>query len=204
MKKKILLFVVPIVGYIICWLIYLTCKKKFIVSNNIPSEPSIIAFWHGELLMQPFLYNHIRKNHKITVMISEHTDGEIISRLISFFGFESSRGSARKNGAKALLSSIRKMEDGYDVGITPDGPKGPRHSVAEGIVAIAKKKKAKIIPFNFQASSFWQFDSWDKFVVPKPFSTITFFAGEPICIDDIDNEHSILLIRNEMLKNAIL
>ena len=203
-KKKILLFFLPIIGYLICRIIYISCKKRFVLSDNIPEEPSIIAFWHGELLMQPFLYNHIRKNHKITVMISEHTDGEIISRLISFFGFESSRGSARRNGAKALLSSIRKMEDGYDVGITPDGPKGPRHSVAEGIVAIAKKRNAKIIPFNIKASSFWQLSSWDKFVIPKPFSTITFFAGEPIYIDNLDNEQSVLLIKNEMLKNAIL
>jgi hypothetical protein len=153
--------------------------------------------------MQPFLYHKIRPNHKITVMISEHFDGEIIARLIEYFGFESSRGSARKNGAKVLLGTMRKMDDGYDVAITPDGPRGPRHSVADGIVAIAQKKKAKIVAFNFQASSFWQFRSWDKFTVPKPFSTITFFASEPICVDGTPIGEAGELIKNELLKNAI-
>jgi len=203
MKKRLLAFFIPIIGYLLVRMIYLTCKKKFIVTQNLPTEPFIVAFWHGELLMQPFLYRKIRGSHKITVMISEHFDGEIIARLIEFFGFESSRGSARKNGAKALLSSIRKMDDGYDVAITPDGPKGPRHSVAEGIIAIAKKKKAKIIPFNFQASSFWQFSSWDKFTIPKPFSTVTFFAGEPLDVCEVEAPEASVIVKQQLLKNAI-
>ena len=204
MKKRLLFFVLPFVGYIFVRFLNLTCKKKFFFPSSLPQTPVIIAFWHGELLMQPFLYNQIRPNHKVTAIISEHSDGEIISRLIGYFGFESSRGSARKNDAKALLSSIRKMDDGYDVAITPDGPKGPRHSIAEGIVAIAKKKNAQIVPCNFQASSFWQFRSWDKFTIPKPFSTISFYAGEPIDISDIETEDAIALIKTELLKNAII
>lgn len=203
MKKKFLAFLVPIFGYMLVKLIYFTCKKRFNIDGDVPNEPVVVAFWHGELLMQPFLYNIIRPKHKITVMISEHFDGEIIARLISFFGFESSRGSARKNGAKALLSSIKKMEDGYDVAITPDGPKGPRHSIAEGIVAISKKKKAKIVVFNFQATSYWRFNSWDRFAVPKPFSTITFFVSKPLDIIELDTVNAVAFIRQEMLKNAI-
>ena len=203
-EKKLLLLIAPFIGYLIVRLLYLTCRSRFVVDGEIPKEPLIIAFWHGELLMQPFLYNHTRPNHKVAAMISEHSDGEVISRMIEFFGFESSRGSGRKNGAKALLTSLRKMDEGYDVAITPDGPKGPRHSMAEGIVAIAKKKKAKIVTFNFQPSSYWQFDSWDRFVVPKPFSTITFFAGKPICIDNMDNGEALELIKNVLLKNAVL
>lgn len=204
MKKKLLLLFAPIFGYVFVWLIYLTCKKRYDIASKIPDEPFIIAFWHGELLMQPFLYKYLRPDHKVAAMISEHADGEVLARLIGFFGFESSRGSGRKNGAKALLSSLRKMDDGYDVAITPDGPRGPRHSMAEGIVAIAQKKKAKIVLFNYQASSFWQLKSWDKFVVPKPFSTITFFASEPICIADKDSSQALELIKTGLLKNAVL
>jgi len=202
MKRKILALVIPILGYVLVRVIYLTCKKNFFIPDNLPQKPFIVAFWHGELLMQPFLYNKIRPNHKISVMISEHFDGEIIARLIEFFGFETTRGSARKNGAKALLSTLRRMDDGHDVAITPDGPRGPRHSVADGIVAIAQKKQAKIVVFNYTASSFWMLKSWDRFVIPKPFSTLNFYASAPIDIADMDGESAKNFIRDEMLKNA--
>jgi lysophospholipid acyltransferase (LPLAT)-like uncharacterized protein len=202
MKRKILTAIAPILGYLVVRLIYLTCKKQFFIAQKLPDEPLIVAFWHGELLMQPFLYNKVRPNHKVSAMISEHFDGEILARLIGFFGFDTTRGSARKNGAKALLSTFRRMDEGHDIAITPDGPKGPRHSVAVGIVAIAQKKQAKIVVFNYTASSYWELRSWDKFVVPKPFSTLSFYASAPIDIDGLDVEAARLLIREEMLKNA--
>jgi lysophospholipid acyltransferase (LPLAT)-like uncharacterized protein len=202
MKRKILTAIAPILGYLVVRLIYLTCKKQFFIAQKLPNEPLIIAFWHGELLMQPFLYNKVRPNHKVSAMISEHFDGEILARLIGFFGFDTTRGSARKNGAKALLSTFRRMDEGHDIAITPDGPKGPRHSVANGIIAIAQKKRAKIVVFNYTSSSYWTLKSWDKFVVPKPFSTLSFYASAPIDIADMDIESARVLVREKMLKNA--
>lgn len=162
----------------------------------------IVAFWHGELLMQPFLYKKLR-DRDVYAMISEHSDGEIIAKLIEFFGFKSIRGSSRRGGAKALIGAIKKLKEGNDIAITPDGPKGPRFSVANGVVAIAKKNRVKIIIFNYKVDRYWRFNSWDKFIVPKPFSRIEFFASEPFSIEEFSDEEAKKYIKERLLENAI-
>lgn len=201
-KRALLSVIIPPVANLLIRLIYLTCKKEFKLSSNYPSEPFIVAFWHGELLMQPFLYKKIRKNHKISVMISEHFDGEIIARIISFFGFDTVRGSSSKGGAKVLIEAIKKIKNGEDIAITPDGPRGPRHSIADGIVVLAQKTNSKIVTFNYVSSNFWQLKSWDRFVVPKPFSKITFFADKVLDISAMSSDKAKEFIKAEMLKNA--
>ena len=186
---------------LIC-LLRLTCKVRFEGGQNLPKQPFIVAFWHGELLFQPFLYKKIRPNHKIAVMISEHFDGEIIAKIMGFFRFETVRGSGRKNGVKALLAAIKKSQEGYDIAITPDGPKGPVHSVAQGIVALAQKKSLPIVPFNIYADRYWQLSSWDKFIIPKPFSNVTLRAGEPFSVESMDMEEALKLIASRLLTNA--
>jgi len=135
-------------------------------------------------------------------MISEHFDGEIIAKIISFFGFSSIRGSSSKGGARVLIEAIKTAKGGEDIAITPDGPRGPRHSVADGIVALSQKTGAKIVVFNYQASRSWQLKSWDKFVVPKPFSKISFFADKVVDISGLEPEKAKELIREQMLKDA--
>ena len=154
-----------------------------------------MAFWHGNLLMQPFVYKKLRKKNKIAVLISDHFDGEIISKIISFFNLESIRGSSSKGAIKALKLSFKKIDQGYDLAITPDGPRGPRKSVADGIVAIAQKKNLPIIACSYEASSFWQLKSWDKFIIPKPFSTITLIAHEPFFINGLDKDEAKKLLQ---------
>ncbi|MGE4397992.1 MAG: lysophospholipid acyltransferase family protein [Campylobacterales bacterium] len=202
-KRKIVAFLLPPIANLLIRLIYLTCKKEFKLASSYPSEPFIVAFWHGELLMQPFLYKKFRGRHKISVMISEHFDGEIIARIISFFGFSTVRGSSSKGGARVLIEAIKTLKDGEDIAITPDGPRGPRHSVADGIVALAQKTNSKIVVFNYQATNFWQLKSWDKFVVPKPFSKITFFADKVLDISQMNGEEAKEFIKGQMLINAV-
>ena len=152
--------------------------------------------------MQPFLYKKLR-DKKIYAMISVHSDGEAISKLIKFFKLNSIRGSSRKGGAKVLLLAIKKLREGFDIALTPDGPKGPRHSVADGIVAMAKKSNVKIVTFNYRADRYWQLGSWDRFIIPKPFSTIEFFASEPFSINHLSDEEAKIYIRERLLENAI-
>ncbi|WP_281951474.1 lysophospholipid acyltransferase family protein [Nitrosophilus kaiyonis] len=199
-KRKILSFILPPIGAFLIRAIYLTCKKEYKLPKNIPNEPFIVAFWHGNLLMQPYLYKKIRKNHKIAVMISEHFDGEIIAKTIKSFGFESIRGSTKKGAAKVLLQAIRKLKDGYDIAITPDGPRGPIFSIADGIVAISQKQDVYIIPFYYKASKFWQLKSWDRFIIPKPFSKLTFIAKEPFKVTDMDKESAKNFIKTQMIQ----
>ena len=198
--RRMALVVVPPLGAFLIRLLYLSCKKIYKIPDNLPKEPFIVAFWHGELLMQPFLYKKIRGSHPIAVMISEHFDGELIARTIAHFGFASIRGSSKKGGAKVLIQALRMMQQGYDIAITPDGPRGPRHSVAPGIVVLAQKYNAYIVPFTYSASRYWQLRSWDRFIVPKPFSTLTFTIGEPFSVDGLELEAARSMVEERLKK----
>ena len=178
----------------------MSCKKRYIIEYEIPKDPFIVAFWHGKLLMMPFLYKKIRGSHPIAVMISEHFDGELIAKTIARFGFDSIRGSSKKGGAKVLIQALNRMRVGEDVAITPDGPRGPRHSVAPGIVKLAQKMDAYILPFHYEASSFWQLHSWDRFEIPKPFSTITHRIGKPFKLANMGEEAAKVFIKEQMLQ----
>ncbi len=203
-KRALILKIIPPIGYFIVKLLALTCKKKFVITQPLPNEPLIITMWHGELLMQPFLYKHLRKNRNIALAISDHFDGEFLARIQSFFGFKTIRGSSRKGMIKLIKAMFKSLEDGFDVGLTPDGPKGPRHFVADGSVLVAQKKGIKIVCFNYKISSYWQLNSWDKFIIPKPFSTITFYSSEILDVKDMDKKNANNLLREKLLINATI
>ena len=195
--------VVPFIMQLIVRFVYLTNKKVFHHPKELKDEVYLVAFWHGELLMQPFNYQKLKPLGKVSAMISEHRDGEAITKTVEYLGIHSVRGSSTRGGAKALIAAIKELKGGDDIAITPDGPKGPRHSVADGIVAISQKTNAKILAFNCKPTKYWQFNSWDKFIVPKPFGTLEFFISEPIDINGISMEESKEIIKKEMLKNAM-
>ena len=197
-RRKVLIFILPPILSFMIWLLFLSLKKRFHMPKTIPNEPIIFAFWHGKLLLQPLAYKKLKNDVKIKLMISDHFDGELLAKTMSFFGFGTIRGSSSKGGVKALRESFRKIGEGYDIGITPDGPRGPQESVADGIVAMSQKKKLKIVALNYRASSFWQLKSWDQFVIPKPFSQIDFYASEPFSIDGKLMEEAKDIIREKI------
>jgi lysophospholipid acyltransferase (LPLAT)-like uncharacterized protein len=101
------------------------------------------------------------------------------------------------------MQAIKTLKNGYDIGITPDGPKGPRYEVSDGVVAMAHKSKAKVVAFSCVPSSYWQLGSWDKFVIAKPFSTLDFYASEPMDLSDIEMEDAKVMIKKELMRHAI-
>ncbi len=197
-KRRVLTFILPPILSFILWLLFLSVKKRFHVPKNVPNDPIIFAFWHGKLLFEPLVYKKLRKNVKIKLMISDHFDGEILAKTMFFFGFGTIRGSSSRGGIKALRESFRKINEGYDIGITPDGPRGPKESIADGIVAISQKKGLKIVALNYKASSFWQLKSWDQFIIPKPFSQVDLYASEPFSVDDIPMQKAKDIIRKKI------
>lgn len=205
MKKKIKKYlqvtVIPYILYLFVRLIYFTNKKRFHFPLNIPQEPFIASFWHGHILMQPFVFRKIRGRDTFKAIISTHSDGESIAKMVEFLGVGSVRGSSSKGGAKALIGAIKELKDGTDIAITPDGPRGPIYSVASGVVAISAKTKAKILIFSYKASKYWQLKSWDKFVIPKPFGIIDFYVSEPFDVDGLDMEDAKVMIREKMMEN---
>jgi len=185
-------------------LIYFFNKKRWHIEGELPDSPVIVAFWHAELLLAPFIYKRVAPGRSVDVMISEHFDGEIIARTMRFFGIGAIRGSSSKGAAKALIQAIRRIKQREgDVAITPDGPKGPRHELSDGIVAMARKTGAPIVIFNYRPSRFKQAKSWDRFLIPLPFGTIDFFCSGPIYICDMDIDEAKRVIGERMSEHAI-
>lgn len=202
--RTLSLWVVPVIGMLLIRFIHLTCKKRFYLPHTIPQEPVIFASWHGDLLMQPYLYYKFRSTPKAKVLISEHFDGKIIAAVIHFFGLGTIRGSTTRGGAKVLIQGLKFLEQGYDIGITPDGPKGPRYSISNGVVIMAQKCHAKVIVFHCRSSCYWQLSSWDKFVIPKPFGTLDFYASEPIDLAGLELEEAKTLLSKKLMEHALL
>jgi lysophospholipid acyltransferase (LPLAT)-like uncharacterized protein len=206
-KKKIKHFVqVILLPYILSLLvrfIYFTNKKVFHHPKEVPSQPFILAMWHGQLLMQALNYRKFKKDGKIKVIVSQHRDGQTIRKVVSHLGVGAIEGSSTRGGAKALINAIKSIKNGIDVAITPDGPKGPIYEVADGIVAISQKTNAKILTCSIKPSKYWQMNSWDKFIIPKPFGKIDFYISDPFSIEGLSMEESKELIKSKLGKNDV-
>ena len=160
-------------------------------------KPVVFALWHGQML--PLLYHH--RGEGVAVLISEHGDGEIIARVAAKLGFRTVRGSTSRGAARALLGLARELRDGNDLAITPDGPRGPAKSFAPGTVIVAQRGNAPIIPAVVQVKSAWRLKSWDRFMIPKPFTTITVAYGGAVYVAQsaVDLEHAAEAARDAML-----
>jgi lysophospholipid acyltransferase (LPLAT)-like uncharacterized protein len=203
MKKFLKLKVLPYFVYLLVRIVLLTNKKNFHHPKLKDDEAFIFVSWHGDLITQPYNYNNCRKTKKLRAMISQSKDGEIISKIFAYFNVDAIRGSSSKGAAKALISTIKEIKSGNDIAITPDGPRGPRFSVAKGVYAIASKSEARVIAMGSIPSSYWQFDSWDKFVLPKPFGVIDFYLSEPFDISKLDEESANKLLKEKIMHRAM-
>ena len=190
---------ISLVGSIYILTVYKTSKvnlknRKKIENLLERNESFIYSFWHDQLLMCPLTW---QSNSSIKVLISKHRDGDIIAQLISNLGFEAIRGSTHKTNKiknKGGLLSARKMikslKNGISIGISPDGPKGPRHKVSDGILSISRLSKSVILPVGIGFKKKWVLNTWDKFIIPKPFNEITVVWGDPIsAITNEKNNH---------------
>jgi lysophospholipid acyltransferase (LPLAT)-like uncharacterized protein len=200
-KRTLLLWLVPFLGSLLIRFLYLTNKKNFHAPKQITDEAVIFACWHGELLMLPYMYKYYRKKPHAKVLISPHFDGELISRTIKYFGLGTLAGSSDKNPARVLIQAIKTIKEGYDIGITPDGPKGPRHEVADGIIVMAQKTKAKIVLVEMKPTKFWQLNSWDRFTIPKPFGILNYYASSEIDVSGMELEEARSLIKEGLLQH---
>ena len=145
----------------------------------------ILAFWHRRLVMMPLSYPFKRRNAEgerrgIAIFASDSKDGEISVAICRHFGIHSVRGTtSHGGGARGLVKMIQAHRLGWDLGITPDGPRGPRFEAKPGAIAVASKTGAWIVPVTVAFSNPWQLKSWDKMLIPKPFSSLAVIYGEP-------------------------
>ena len=139
----------------------------------------ILAFWHRRLAMMPLAYPFHRPDRGVAILSSDSRDGERSAAAWRWFGIHAVRGTASDDGAKALVRMIRAVKDGWDFGITPDGPKGPRQELKPGVIALARKTGALVVPVTVGFDRAWELGTWDALVIPKPFAACTVRFGAP-------------------------
>ena len=144
-----------------------------------PNERYIGALWHNRLLLFPFVLKRYLPARRGAALISASRDGGILAALIERFDFEVVRGSSSRQGASAIRQLSEVIASGRDVVITPDGPRGPAYQLGQGIIYLAQQSGAEVVPVNMEYSSSWRVKSWDRFILPKPFSKVRVILAPP-------------------------
>jgi len=184
-------------------LVWLTSRWEILGKEHPASywdnnKPLICCFWHGRLLM---MFKAWGGGHKLHMLISSHPDGEIIARTTQSFGYGWIAGSSTRGGRKALTDIIRVLRNGESVGITPDGPRGPRYQASLGIIQMARLGKTAIFPLSYSSTKGRFMKSWDRFFLPLPFGKGVFTYG-PL-IDVAESSKSDEELRQELEKSLI-
>jgi lysophospholipid acyltransferase (LPLAT)-like uncharacterized protein len=159
--------------------LYMTMRVRHMRVENMQRTPQyIIAFWHAHLLMMV----KCRFRTPISVLISQSKDGELIARTMAHFDVDSTRGSSSRGGTQAMRELLRLARMGINLVFTPDGPRGPARVASDGIVYAAQMTGLPIIPVAFAARKRKLLRSWDRMVVPHPFTEAIFLYGDPIVV----------------------
>lgn len=191
--------------YALICLIYKTLRVTIVgqdgYRNLVETEKGVIGvFWHGRMLLMPFLY----PGSNISILISAHRDGEIIANVMKLFGFGLVRGSSKKGGSAALREMLKLLKSGGDLGVTPDGPKGPAEVVKPGVAETARLSGKYVIPTTFSARHCIRATSWDRFMIPLPFSKAVLYAGAPLRYEEGEDMESFRLRIETALKKTNL
>jgi lysophospholipid acyltransferase (LPLAT)-like uncharacterized protein len=159
-----------------------------------PGRPAIYLIWHGRLLPA----SYANRGRGLATMISHHRDGDYIAGIVSRWGYRVVRGSSSRGGGAALRQVVRLLREGTSVAITPDGPRGPRQEMKLGPLLAAQLAGVPLIPSAAGVDRAWVFGGWDRFLVPKPFSTIRIGFGEPIRVPPGLSEEELERLRLEV------
>jgi lysophospholipid acyltransferase (LPLAT)-like uncharacterized protein len=149
------------------------------------TEPTIFAFWHNRIFLMPYLFRkhwRRRQRDKVAVLVSASKDGEKLARVLSKFDLICVRGSSSRRGKQALRELTRLVTEGYDAGITPDGPRGPKYRVQDGVISLAQLTGAPIMPVSYSLARKVTLKSWDAFMIPLPFGRATLQLGNPLTV----------------------
>lgn len=175
------------------WLVYKTTRWKKL-HWEIPErywkegKPFIGCFWHNRLMMTTFNWAGPGTFH---MLISAHRDGQLIARTVKHFGIETIAGSSSRGGTEALRAILKILKEGNCIGITPDGPRGPRFQASEGIVQIAKLSGLDILPASYATSRRKVLKTWDRFLIPFPFGRGVLVWGNPIKISEYPGKEGL-------------
>ena len=159
-----------------------------------------LSMWHGRMIVA--LPTHARRGWH--VLVSPSGDGDISEKLLEANGYFVIRGSSSRRGARALREMLKVLDEGAVLFITPDGPRGPMHSMNPGLAFMARATGRKIVPLGFACDRAWHADSWDRFTIPKPFARVCVVYEEPVYVsreaDDEEQEAATELVRTRTLE----
>ncbi len=183
-KRKLFnLELFPFLGFLFIRILGLTIRKKWIGLERLQNfrqkgQFVIFVFWHGRLLMMPF----VNQGRRTGILSGHHVDAEISVRIYRYFGYYSIRGSTSRGGMAALRKLSKEINKGSDAGLAPDGPRGPRYRAQGGAVLLSRLTGCPLIPITFGTSKGKFFRSWDRFLIPYPFSQVVYIIGDPIWV----------------------
>ncbi len=158
-------------------------------------KPVIVAFWHNRLLLMPHCW---RSTRPFNMLISSHPDGQLIARTVARFGIGTVAGSSRRGGREALRGLVRKLQAGESIGITPDGPRGPRMRAQDGVIALARLTGIPILPAAAAVSRRVVLNTWDRLVVSLPFSRGAMVWGNPIAVPRDADDAALEALRRQV------
>jgi lysophospholipid acyltransferase (LPLAT)-like uncharacterized protein len=169
--------------------------------------PPIACLWHNRLALSMWIWKHLRRycafSAGLVALISASHDGGILARVLRFFKVEAVRGSTSRRGAQALLELTSWTDRGYVIAITPDGPRGPRYRVHDGILALAQVSGRPIVPVSSKVGWKLCLKSWDRFQVPLPFARCEVRIGEPLIVPRHATDQERESLRHELTRRMM-
>lgn len=189
MKSTLKFILVPYLFKVVIVLVTATCRVRWHNRQTLDELDQIdralvMSMWHSCSTTATW----VMRNTAMTVMVSNSRDGEYVSRLANLFGIQTLRGSSSSGSSKAIRSGLKVLAKKRTLGVTPDGPRGPKFKMQTGALWFAASSKAPILPVHIESTRQWVLKSWDGHCLPKPFSTIHVAVGEPTWVDKSDLE----------------
>ena len=186
--QRIQLWLITWVGFLVVRIIGPTLRLSVSFEEGAPesleTRPLILAFWHSCIFPAIYAWRDLQ----IRVMSSDSFDGEYTGRIIRKFGFVKVRGSSSKGAVRALLGMRREIEQGWSVAFTIDGPRGPRYVAKPGPVVLARATGAPMVAFHIALEDPWVLNTWDKSMIPKPFSKALLRVSRKIAVPEDSGE----------------
>jgi lysophospholipid acyltransferase (LPLAT)-like uncharacterized protein len=169
--------------------------------------PVIFLLWHSRIFTVPPIWSKTGgKQRKSVVLTSASFDGDMLANAMAVFGLGAIRGSSSRRAVAALIGMKRALKEGLDVCITPDGPGGPRYQFHPGVIKLAETSGAALVPIHVRYSAAWRLKTWDRFVIPKPFSKVHLVFAEmhriPAKLDPLDFENQRQVLEKILLDGA--
>jgi lysophospholipid acyltransferase (LPLAT)-like uncharacterized protein len=204
LERWVLFRLAPFLAALVIRVLYRTIRVEFIGEDQVrelwdEQKQVILSFWHDQLLLMVEGYH----GPQAKILISASKDGELIARTMEHFGQGAVRGSSSRGGRAAFRAMMELAREPFDLVFTPDGPKGPRHQVKEGVVQLARLTGRPVVPMAFVCNRGRRFSSWDRFLLPYPFGRGVYSFGEPLFFEKGEGpENFRLRVQKAMEENV--